>query len=116
MVKPATAIAWHRAGFRAYWRWKSRPKGGRPRIAPELRRLIRPGRRRPTSATWPAFLTNHLDCTVAMDFCQFATSWGQGPRDSFKVMGPPDLQDHGATRQFGSYAPSVGGQWSCISF
>lgn len=41
IVKPATVIAWHRAGFRAYWRWKSRPKGGRPKIDPEVRRLIR---------------------------------------------------------------------------
>ena len=29
ILKPATVIAWHRAGFRAYWRWKSRPRGGR---------------------------------------------------------------------------------------
>ena len=30
IVKPATVIAWHRAGFRLYWRWRSRPLGGRP--------------------------------------------------------------------------------------
>ena len=30
MVKPATVVTWHRGGFRAIWRWKSRP--GRPRI------------------------------------------------------------------------------------
>jgi hypothetical protein len=41
IVKPATVIGWHRAGFRAFWRWKSRPWGGRPRIDPEVRRLIR---------------------------------------------------------------------------
>src|SRR6478672_4033697 len=29
IVKPETVIRWHRAGFRAYWRWKSRPRGGR---------------------------------------------------------------------------------------
>src|SRR5262245_21134545 len=28
-------------GFAAYWRWKSRPLGGRPRIAKEVRDLIR---------------------------------------------------------------------------
>jgi hypothetical protein len=27
VIKPATVIRWHRAGFRAYWRWKSRPRG-----------------------------------------------------------------------------------------
>jgi len=40
-VQPATVVKWHRAGFRYYWRRKSRPKGGRPRITPELRSLIR---------------------------------------------------------------------------
>ncbi len=38
-VTPKTFIGWHRAGFRLFWRWKSRP--GRPRIPPELRTLIR---------------------------------------------------------------------------
>ena len=31
VVRPGTVIRWHRAGFRAYWRWKSRPRGGRPK-------------------------------------------------------------------------------------
>src|ERR1700742_4130661 len=31
IVRPETVICWHRAGFRAYWRWKSRPRGGRPK-------------------------------------------------------------------------------------
>jgi hypothetical protein len=30
IVKPETVIKWHRAGFRSYWRWKSRPHGDRP--------------------------------------------------------------------------------------
>jgi hypothetical protein len=34
-------VRWHRAGFRRYWRWKSRPQGGRPQIDTELRVLIR---------------------------------------------------------------------------
>ena len=41
IVRPATVIRWHRAGFRAYWRWKSRLRGGRPKIPLEIRRLIR---------------------------------------------------------------------------
>jgi transposase InsO family protein len=41
IVKPETVVGWHRAGFRAYWRWKSRPRGGRPSTSPEIRRLIR---------------------------------------------------------------------------
>jgi len=41
IVKPETVVGWHRAGFRLYWRWKSRPRGGRPRISGEVRALIR---------------------------------------------------------------------------
>src|SRR3984893_1354555 len=40
-VVPETVIRWHRRGFRAYWRWKSRQCGGRPRIDREIRDLIR---------------------------------------------------------------------------
>lgn len=41
IVKPETVIGWHRAGFRLYWRWRSRSHGGRPKITGELRALIR---------------------------------------------------------------------------
>src|ERR1700726_3637316 len=41
IVRPETVIRWHRAGFRAYWRWKSRPRGGRPKTPLEVRHLIR---------------------------------------------------------------------------
>src|SRR4029077_17137577 len=41
IVKPDTIIRWHRAGFRSHWRWKSRRRGGRPTVAPEIRKLIR---------------------------------------------------------------------------
>ena len=41
LVRPETVIRWHRQGFRAFWRWKSRPSGGRPRIPQELRDLVR---------------------------------------------------------------------------
>jgi len=34
-------VRWHRAGFRHYWRWKSRSFGGRPQIDADLRALIR---------------------------------------------------------------------------
>jgi hypothetical protein len=42
IVKPETVVAWHRAGFRLYWRWRSRPRGGHPRVSEEIRALIRP--------------------------------------------------------------------------
>jgi transposase InsO family protein len=41
IVRPETVIRWHRRGFRAYWRLKSRRVGGRPRIDCEIRALIR---------------------------------------------------------------------------
>src|SRR5436853_4241892 len=41
IIRPETLVRWHRAGFRRYWRWKSRSLGGRPKIDAELRALIR---------------------------------------------------------------------------
>jgi hypothetical protein len=41
IVKPETVVRWHRAGFRLFWRWRSRPSGGRPKISAEVRTLIR---------------------------------------------------------------------------
>ena len=41
IVRPETLVGWHRAGFRSYWRWKSRRRGGRPQIDADLRALIR---------------------------------------------------------------------------
>jgi transposase InsO family protein len=41
VIRPETLVRWHRAGFRRYWRWKSRSFGGRPQIDTELQALIR---------------------------------------------------------------------------
>ena len=41
IVRPETVIRWHRAGFRSYWRWKSKPCCGRPAVTVEIRQLIR---------------------------------------------------------------------------
>jgi hypothetical protein len=41
VVQPETILRWHRAGFKAYWRWKSRNRAGRPKIDRDLRDLIR---------------------------------------------------------------------------
>src|SRR5450755_1584144 len=41
IIRPETLVRWHRAGFRGYWRWKSRPRGGRPQMDTELRALVR---------------------------------------------------------------------------
>ncbi len=53
LVKPETVARWHRLGFRAYWTWKSKKRQpGRPRIDPELRKLIR--RMARENSTWRA--------------------------------------------------------------
>ena len=41
ILKPETVVRWHRAGFRTYWRRKSRARGGRPKTPLEIRQLIR---------------------------------------------------------------------------
>ena len=40
VVQPETILRWHRAGFKVFWRWKSRNRAGRPRIDRALRDLI----------------------------------------------------------------------------
>ncbi len=52
LVKPETVIRWHRKGFKLYWTWKSRNRGGRPRIDAEIRTLIR--RMARENPTWGA--------------------------------------------------------------
>lgn len=41
IVRPATVIAWHRRGFAWYWTQRSRPRGGRPQVLANVRRLTR---------------------------------------------------------------------------
>jgi transposase InsO family protein len=104
IVQPATVVGWHRAGFRLYWRWRSRPRGGRPKITEEIRSLLcglaeenpdwgapkihgelqklgfvvsertisrylrRLRRRGDPGKRWLAFLQNHREAIVALDF------------------------------------------------
>jgi hypothetical protein len=41
IVKPETVIKWHRTAFKFYWKWKSNPIGGRPKIGREVINLIK---------------------------------------------------------------------------
>ena len=41
IVQPDTVVRWHRAGWRLYWRWRSDPGRGRPKVTAEVRALIR---------------------------------------------------------------------------
>lgn len=104
IVKPETVLGWHRAGFCLFWRWRSRARGGPPRIAEEIRLLIRRladentdwgapkihgellklgfvlsertvarylrliQRRGDPGKKWHAFLRNHREAIVALDF------------------------------------------------
>ena len=40
VVQPETILRWHRAGFKMFWRWKSRNRVGRPKIDRGLRDVI----------------------------------------------------------------------------
>jgi len=40
IVTPGTVVRWHRQGWRLFWRWKSRSRGGRPHLSAEVRELI----------------------------------------------------------------------------
>jgi len=53
IVKPETVVSWHRAGFRLFWRVRSRSRQpGRPVIGAEIRQLIR--RMKTENPTWGA--------------------------------------------------------------
>ena len=40
IIRPETLVRWHRVGFRRYWRWKSRRRGGRPQIHGFMQRCV----------------------------------------------------------------------------
>ena len=64
IVQPATVLAWHRQGFRLYWRRKSGPNPvGRPRLDAELRDLIR--RMARENPTWGRRRLRVAELTVA---------------------------------------------------
>jgi hypothetical protein len=61
LVKPETVLRWHRAGFRLFWRRKSRSSRSRePRLAPEVTALIQ--RMTAENLSWPhswSYLESH---------------------------------------------------------
>ena len=76
IIRPETLVRWHRAGFRRYWRWKSRSLGGRPQIDTDLRALIR--QLSIENPLWGArrihgeLLKLGIDVARSNDLCQFA--------------------------------------------
>ena len=61
VVGPETVVRWHRAGWRLFWRYKSRP--GRPPIPLELRQLIR----RMASENDHAYIMAWLLCSCSVE-------------------------------------------------
>jgi putative transposase len=85
VVKPATVVKWHRAGFRRYWTWRSRPKGGRPGIDPEIRKLIK---RMGTANLWGAPRIHGELLKLGIDISQATVSkYLPFPRTSSLPMG-----------------------------
>jgi putative transposase len=52
IVQPATLLRWHRAGVRLFWRWRSRARSRKPRVAPDVVALIE--RRARANRLWGA--------------------------------------------------------------
>jgi len=68
IVKPETVIAWHRIGFRLFWRWRSRRRTGRPPVPAEVRILIRTMSQ--TNPRWGAPRIHGELLKLGIDVCQ----------------------------------------------
>jgi transposase InsO family protein len=102
-VKPETVVAWHRKGFRYYWRRKSKSKPGRPPISMAVIYLIR--RMSQENTTWGApkiaaelALLGHVvaDSTVAKYMVKVRTPdpsqrWGTFLRNHMDVTAACDF-------------------------
>lgn len=47
-----TVVHWHRTGFRDYWRWRPRPRGGRPKVPVDIRQLVLEQGQHPSLNIW----------------------------------------------------------------
>jgi transposase InsO family protein len=96
LVKPATVVRWHRQGFKYYWAWKSRHKGGRPTIDPEVRDLIRKMSR--ANPLWGAprihgeFLKLGIDLSQAT-VAKYMTRRSKPPSPSWRAFLDNQLKD-----------------------
>src|SRR6266576_665149 len=78
IVRPETVVRWHRKGFTGYWRWKSRSPGGRPRIAREVRDLIRRMILRTRCGARPRFMANCSNSASRSPSPRFPSTWYRG--------------------------------------
>jgi hypothetical protein len=108
IVRPETVVRWHRMGFAAYWCWKSRPRGGRPRIGKEVRDLIR--RMSFENALWGAPKIHGELLKLGIEVAQSTVSIYMVPRQARR------LRSHARSRQDlarrpASCAPRTTVQW-----
>src|SRR5258705_11675497 len=97
IIRPETLMRWHRAGLRCYWRWKSRPQGGRPPIDTELRVLIR--RVRVENPLWGAPRTHGELLKLGFEVAQSSV-----PKYMVKRRGPPS---QGGRTFLHNHAPDI---------
>jgi hypothetical protein len=88
IVRPETVVRWHRAGFRSFWRWKSRRCGGRPSVPLEIRRLIRDMSL--DNALWarPASTTNCSSLASTSARRALQSTWPGGGEGRHRAGGP----------------------------
>ena len=90
VVRPETVIRWHRAGFRAYWRWRSRPRGGRPKVPLEIHER----RYGPSALSVPASRWVGMTHTAAPSANDERVVIGSSPGDDVRTDAPPVRQQH----------------------
>ena len=87
IISPDTVIRWHRRGLKAFWRWKSRSRGGRPAIPKEIRDLIR----EMSQANWlwgaPRIHGELLKLGIEIAESTVAKSMGQTPQTTWPELG-----------------------------
>ena len=102
IVSPETVVRWHRAGFRAYWRWKSRPRRGRPKVPLEIRQLI--CEMSLANRLWgaPGFMANCLSSASISGRRAWPSTWHGG-----------DAHRRRAGGRFCATMPTASLRWTC---
>src|SRR6476661_6209968 len=105
ILKPETVIRWHRAGFRSYWRWKSRHRGGRPTVPLEIRELIRE-----MSIGNPLWGAPRIHAS-------FSSSASKSDRPAWPSIGPGGKARHPRVgRRSSAIMPMASRRWTCSSY
>jgi hypothetical protein len=92
VVQPETILRWHRAGFKAFWRWRSRNRAGRPKIDRGLRDLIR--RMSTENPTWGASRIHGELLMLGFEVAQSTVSKYMGQRGSPSQSWKTFLRNH----------------------